>query len=388
MPLPDDVYGFGWAEIRYLLGRHATESSRMTVASLGFDAAPTDELVGAAGVASLLARGLAQPEGDHAVSRGEAAVLETVFARAKRWSGISVRDGDTGDLMVVIEDGDIIALLQPRSLGTWFVGLTDAVDRPAEVLARAVEQLRAAHGSTSRFAIETRTLEGSVGTRYFRPTTRAGPSPTSATRSRDRWSTASSASSRSCCPEHPRERAHPSAERGARPSDPPPYAWLDDPAQPFGPVGIRTTVVIGSALGAMGLFGLAFGLFGGDQGRAARLGVGIVFVLIGAVVVRMGTARRAWRARNPGVDPLAAAVESGANVGSAFGDQSRVGRVGRWLLVAVCAFVTIVMALALRRAVTGETPTSAGAMVVIVLLGLFAAVIGVMAAVRTRPPRG
>ena len=168
VPLPDDVYGFGWAEIRYLLGRHATESSRMTVSSLGFDAAPTDELVGAAGVASLLARGLAQAEGDRAVSRGEAAVLETVFARARRWSGISVRDGDAGDLIVVIEDGDIIALLQPRSLGTWFVGLTDAVDRPAEVLARAVEQLRAVHGS-ARLAIETRTLEGSVGTRYFRP---------------------------------------------------------------------------------------------------------------------------------------------------------------------------------------------------------------------------
>ena len=168
VPLPDDVYGFGWAEIRYLLGRHATASSRMSVASLGFDAAPTDEVVGAAAVASLLARGLAVPEGDRAVSRGEAAVLETVFARATRWSGISVRDGDTGDLMVVIEDGDIVALLQPRSLGTWFVGLSDAVDRPAEVLARAVEQLRGAHG-TGRFAIETRTLEGSVGTRYFRP---------------------------------------------------------------------------------------------------------------------------------------------------------------------------------------------------------------------------
>lgn len=167
VPLPDDVYGFGWAEIRYLLGRHSTESSRMSTASLGFDAAPTDEVVVAAAVASLLARGLAAPEGDRAVSRGEAAVLETVFARAKRWSGISVRDGDTGDLIVVVEDGDIIALLQPRSLGTWFVGLSNAVDRPAEVVARAVEQLRAAHG-TARFAIETRTLEGSVGTRYFR----------------------------------------------------------------------------------------------------------------------------------------------------------------------------------------------------------------------------
>lgn len=173
---------------------------------------------------------------------------------------------------------------------------------------------------------------------------------------------------------------------GPRPVDPPPYAWLDDPAQPFGPVGIRTTVVLGSALAAVGLFGLAFGVFGGDQGRGARLGVGIVFVVIGALVVRMGTARRAWRARNPGVDPLTAAVESGANVGSAFGDESRVGRVGRWVLVVVCAAVTLVMVLALRRALTGQTPTSAGAMVVIILLGLFAAVIGVMAAMRTRRP--
>ena len=167
VPLPDDVYGFGWAEIRYLLGRHATDSSRMSVASLGFDAAPTDEIVGAAAIASLLSRGLAEPEGDRAVSRGEAAVLETVFARGRRWSGISVRDGDEGDLMIVIEDGDIVALLQPRSLGTWFVGLSNAVDRPAEVLARAVEQMRTVHG-TARFAIETRTLEGSCGTRYFR----------------------------------------------------------------------------------------------------------------------------------------------------------------------------------------------------------------------------
>lgn len=175
---------------------------------------------------------------------------------------------------------------------------------------------------------------------------------------------------------------------GSRPVDPPPYAWLDDPAQPFGPVGIRTTIVLGSALGGLGLFGLAFGLFGGEQARAARLASGVAFVIIGLVVVRMGTARRAWRSRNPGVDPLTAAVESGANVGSAFGDGSRVGRFGRWLLVAVCAMVTLVMILALRRALTGQTPTSAGAMVVIVLLGLFAAVVGVMAAVRSSRPGG
>ena len=130
VPLPDNVYGFGWAEIRYLLGRHRGERTEMTTRSLGFDAAPNDEVVVAAGVASLLARGLAAAEGDRAVSRGEAAVLETVLAGARRWTGISFRDGDEGDLMVVLEDGGIIAMLQPRSLGTWFVGLSDEVDQP------------------------------------------------------------------------------------------------------------------------------------------------------------------------------------------------------------------------------------------------------------------
>lgn len=179
----------------------------------------------------------------------------------------------------------------------------------------------------------------------------------------------------------------PPTQRPARGDDPPPYAWLDDPARPLGPVGIGTTVGLGSFLGALGLFGLAYGIFGGEQARGARLGVGIAFVLIGAAIVRMGLARRGWRRRHPGVDPLAAAAGSGADVGSAFGDDSRLARFGRWLLVLVCAFVTLVMVLALRRAVTGETPTSAGGVVVIVVLGLLAAVVGVMALVRTRRPR-
>ena len=159
-PLPENVYGFGWAEIRYLLDRHATPSSLMAVTSLGFNAAPDDEVVAAAGVASLLARGLAVANGDRATSRGEAAVLETVFARGLRWSGISSRDGEHGDLMVVIEDGGIIAMLQPRSLGTWFVGLNDEVQSPGPVLARAIEAMHQLHGRTSRFALESRTLHG------------------------------------------------------------------------------------------------------------------------------------------------------------------------------------------------------------------------------------
>ncbi|MEW1954825.1 hypothetical protein [Terrabacter sp. NPDC080008] len=170
LSLPDDVYGFGWAELAYLLGRHATPSARMSLAALGFQAAPHDDVVAAAGVASLLARGLAAPEGDRAVSRGEAAVLETVLARGRRWSGVSFREdaGDRGDLLVAVEDGDAIALLQPRSLGTWFVGLTNEVHRPAAALARGIEAMLEFRGSGT-FALETRDLQGVLGALYFRP---------------------------------------------------------------------------------------------------------------------------------------------------------------------------------------------------------------------------
>lgn len=170
LSLPDDVYGFGWAELTYLLGRHATPSARMSLAALGFEGAPHDDVVAAAGVASLLARGLAAPLGDRAVSRGEAAVLETVLARGRRWSGISFREdaGDRGDLLVAVEDGDAIALLQPRSLGTWFVGLSDEVDLPAAALARGIEAMLEARGSGT-FALETRDVQGVLGALYFRP---------------------------------------------------------------------------------------------------------------------------------------------------------------------------------------------------------------------------
>ncbi len=163
-----------------------------------------------------------------------------------------------------------------------------------------------------------------------------------------------------------------------RTDDPPPYAWLDDPAQPFGPVGIGTTLTMGSLLLGLGLLGVGYGVLGGPDARAARLGVGVVFVVIGAVVLRMGMARRAWRARNPGLDPLQAANASGANVGSALGDDSATGRMGRWILVAVCAAVVLVCLLALTRIGSGQSEGGAGAIVIVVLLGALAGSVGVL----------
>jgi hypothetical protein len=166
--------------------------------------------------------------------------------------------------------------------------------------------------------------------------------------------------------------------------DPPPYAWLDDPAQPFGPVGIGTTLTMGSLLLGLGLLGVGYGVLGGPDARAARLGVGVVFVIIGAVVLRMGTARRAWRARNPGLDPLQAATRSGANVGSALGNDSPTGRIGRWILGAVCAAVVLVCLIALTRIGSGQSEGGAGAIVLVVLLGALAGTVGVLALRRRR----
>lgn len=169
-----------------------------------------------------------------------------------------------------------------------------------------------------------------------------------------------------------------------RRDDPPPYAWLDDPAQPFSPVAISTTLVLGGILGGLGVLGLAYGAFGGPDARAARLGVGVCFAIIGVVVVRMGVARRAWRRRHPGVDPLAAAKEAGANVGSPFGDNSRTARVGHWVLVAVCAAVVFVSVGSLIRIVTGTSQDSVGAVIFIVALGLLAGAVGVMSLRRSK----
>lgn len=170
---------------------------------------------------------------------------------------------------------------------------------------------------------------------------------------------------------------------GDRP-DRPPFAWLEDTSRPFGPVGVGTTIGAGLFLVAIGVFGLAYGIFGGPAARGARLGVGVAMFLLGGVIVWMGVARRRWRRRHPGVDPLEAARASGANVGSAFGNDSWPARLGRWLLVLVSAFLVLVCVLSVRRALTEPGSASPLQVVLIVALGLLCAWTGWAALARGR----
>lgn len=172
--LPDNVVGFGFAEMRHLLSLHETANAAMAGRSLGLDdPAPDSEWVGAAGISSLLARGLVVADRERAVSRGEAALLEVLFATGHRWSGVGFRDGDDGqgDMLVVIEGPGAVALLQPHPFGTWFVSLSaepaDVTD-PSQLVAASILEARELHPGVG-FAIEVRTLDGVVGRRYARP---------------------------------------------------------------------------------------------------------------------------------------------------------------------------------------------------------------------------
>lgn len=172
-----------------------------------------------------------------------------------------------------------------------------------------------------------------------------------------------------------------------RRDDPPPYPWLDDPSRMAGAVSPGTTIVMGGLLVAVGLFAVVLGVLGAPAPRMARIFTGLPIGLIGAFIVHMGTARRAWRRRNPGADPLEEAAQAGANVGSAWGNDSLFARIARGGLLVVCALIVLVCALAVRNAVTGTHPASAGEVVITVLLGVVAAVAGVLAATRNRRRR-
>lgn len=103
-----------------------------------------------------------------------------------------------------------------------------------------------------------------------------------------------------------------------RPDDRPPYAWLDDPAQPFGPVPISTTVGVGALLAGLGVLVLAYGRSaaptraGPVSGRAAAPRSSVP----SSCGWESPTANGADATR--ALTPLAATRAAGANVGSPF----------------------------------------------------------------------
>lgn len=178
----------------------------------------------------------------------------------------------------------------------------------------------------------------------------------------------------------------PATERDWR-SDPPPYPWLDDPGRWQGPMPPGLTIGIGVVLALVGLFAVGLGALVGDHARVARIAVGAPIAAIGAFIVHMGTARRAWRLRHPGADPAAVAAELGANVGDRLGNNSIGARIGRWVLVLVCALFAFICGVAVVEAMTGRYSGGVGTTIVTALLGLLAVFVGAVTLRRIRRGR-
>ncbi len=85
--------------------------------------------------------------------------------------------------------------------------------------------------------------------------------------------------------------------------DPAPYAWLDDDNRMAGTIAPGATMVFG-----------AFFLVTATASAVAAVATqhlpglwfAFAFALLGAQLLRMGPARRAWRVRHPGIDPCRA----------------------------------------------------------------------------------
>lgn len=120
-----ESYGFGFAEIAYLLRSSSTTQARKTAAVLRLTDELDSEQMCTAGASSLLARGFASAKGEDIELEGPAMVLAYAMGQATRWTEISLMTGDSIDTVVHVESDKVKVLLQPRTLATWFVFAQD-----------------------------------------------------------------------------------------------------------------------------------------------------------------------------------------------------------------------------------------------------------------------
>lgn len=139
--MPEGVTGFGAAEIAFLAARHPGPITDRSVDILTLPAQFGGEVGRAAGASSLLARGLLAPSGEDWQTRDVAALVEYAIGTCSRWVRVDlVVPGRTDTVYALVADA-VVAVLQPRALGTWFASISDRADRLAEV---PLQVLRAA----------------------------------------------------------------------------------------------------------------------------------------------------------------------------------------------------------------------------------------------------
>ena len=169
LDLPEGVVGFGAAELVYLLARHEGAVTDKTCQVLLLDPKQTSEGVRLAAASTLVARGwLEHADDGPGATKSYAALLEYALGTAYRWSRIGLIDPITKDVdyVVLLEADNVVALLQPRVLASWFVRFGGPDTDRVELVAGIVKERFAARpGARIIFQVQTLTDEKTLAVR-------------------------------------------------------------------------------------------------------------------------------------------------------------------------------------------------------------------------------
>lgn len=119
-----EAYGFGFAEIAYLLKAVGSDGAK-SAEVLRLESEVADERLCVAGASSLLGRGFLRVDGEDLTFAGPAVAIAYALAKAHRWTEISLIAEDSMDSVLHIESDSVSLLLQPRTLQTWFIFAQD-----------------------------------------------------------------------------------------------------------------------------------------------------------------------------------------------------------------------------------------------------------------------
>lgn len=148
----DDV-GFGAAEMAYLLSRYEPGAMARVAGLLRVDLAAATPAVLAAGASSLVAHGFAELQGEDVVLRGEAAVLAYALVKGEHWTelGFLAARDQFADGALMIQAPEAVVLLQPRSLGTWYLVMKDPEVTPRDAVRILAEAYLDSHPGSAVF---------------------------------------------------------------------------------------------------------------------------------------------------------------------------------------------------------------------------------------------
>lgn len=117
----DSSLGFGLAEMAYLLHLQPTAESRASASWLRLSEESGDQDLIAAGLSSLLARGLAFMDGIDVRFDQRVDVVAYTLANAQRWTQLDLLvDAQGRDSVLHVESDRTTLLFQPRTMLSWF----------------------------------------------------------------------------------------------------------------------------------------------------------------------------------------------------------------------------------------------------------------------------